>query len=105
MQYCEKQLTFVTALSKHTSKTVKQRLYLLNERISLRHASHGRQRVLNDAHDGSVRLRRDQHARRAGQLRDFRARLQRLCNVQIHFVTVEIRVVRRRTTVQTQYCS
>ena len=70
--------------------------HLLDEGVALGHAPDGGERVLDDAHDGPVGLWRDQHAGRAGELRDLGARLQRLRDVQVHLVAVEVRVVRRR---------
>ena len=71
---------------------------LFEECVSFRHLSDGAQRVLHDAHDGSVGLRRDDHAGHGCQLSDLGTRLQRLGQMKIHLISVEVSVVRSRDT-------
>ena len=77
---------------------------LFEECVSFRHLADGAQRVLHDAHDGSVGLRRDDHAGHGCQLSDLGAGLERLGQMEIHLVSVEVSVVRSRHTEKRVRC-
>mmetsp|Transcript_11507 Transcript_11507/g.29131 ORF Transcript_11507/g.29131 Transcript_11507/m.29131 type:complete len:250 (+) Transcript_11507:3288-4037(+) len=67
---------------------------LFEEGVALREEHGSDECVLHDAHDGAVALRRDDAARDEHELHDLRAGLVGLGDVKIHFVAVEIGVVR-----------
>mmetsp|Transcript_1042 Transcript_1042/g.3835 ORF Transcript_1042/g.3835 Transcript_1042/m.3835 type:complete len:222 (+) Transcript_1042:3-668(+) len=67
-----------------------------DERFSRSHFSAPQKRILHDGHNRLVRLRRYDHFRYHHQLGNFRSRFVRLRQVHVHFIAIEIGVVRRR---------
>mmetsp|Transcript_27825 Transcript_27825/g.91057 ORF Transcript_27825/g.91057 Transcript_27825/m.91057 type:complete len:281 (-) Transcript_27825:1377-2219(-) len=67
-----------------------------DERVALRDDAAPEQGVLHDVHDGLVRLRAHNHLWHHHQLLNLRLGLERLREVHVHLVAVEIGVVRRR---------
>mmetsp|Transcript_19703 Transcript_19703/g.55021 ORF Transcript_19703/g.55021 Transcript_19703/m.55021 type:complete len:611 (-) Transcript_19703:453-2285(-) len=71
---------------------------LVDEAIAFCHFLHGQEGILHDTHNGTVALSRNHHAGRKHHQFGFGPCGNGLRNVEIHFVSVEIGIVGRRTT-------
>jgi len=76
---------------------------LLQKHIAPRHLVDSRQRVLHNTHDGPVGLRCDNHTWDSSQLTDLSPCLQRLSQVQVHLISIEVSIVRGRHTTHNKH--
>ncbi len=70
-------------------------IYLLNENISLGHLGDRGERILHNAHDWSVRLRRENVPGHHQHLLNLRLSLQALRHMQVHLISVKVSIVGR----------
>ena len=79
----------------HLEKHQIHKIRLFNKSVPLCQFSHRRESVLYDTHDWLVGLGRHNQSGHQCQLQNRGARFHRLLHMQIHFVAVEIGIVRR----------